>query len=137
MREQSFNSAEVTEREHAEWLSAKLGDGGRCRLYVGELGGEPAGQARVDRSGDRVGEISVSLDARARGRGVGTALITQASRRGAAELGLEEILARIKPGNAGSLRAFAKAGYRYAAESAEEVVLRWRGGAQGSAGRRD
>lgn len=133
VRRQSFNSAEVTEREHIEWLNARLADDRRCRLYVAELDGEPAGQARVELSRDGAGEISVSLDAKSQGRGVGTALIVAASQRGADELGLEEIVARIKPTNARSLRAFAKAGYADAEETTEEVVLRWRSSAHRAA----
>lgn len=97
-------------------------------MFILEADGQPVAQARVETTSAGVGEISVSVDPGARGRGLGSEVIARATTQGAADLDLETILARIKPTNLASKRAFAAAGYaNTAADDAGEgvVVLRW------------
>lgn len=65
-------------------------------------------------------EISIALDPVARGRGLGTAAIRSASELVLNEGRVQTIVARIKIGNEGSLRAFRKAGYGESRSSAGE-----------------
>jgi len=99
------------------------------RLFIFESDGLPVGQARVDVTGAGIGEISISLDPSARGRGLGAELIGRATARAGQELGLKAVLARIKGTNVASRRAFVAAGYVDETATGEEdegiVVLRW------------
>ena len=123
-RRWSFSSARINVGEHERWLVATISDPDR-RLFIGECEGDPIGQARVDRLRRGVGEISVGLDPSFRGRGLGAALITLASDRGARELELEQIVARIKRGNDVSTRAFARAGYLPGSQTSDTVEFVW------------
>lgn len=111
VRSQSFTIEAVTRGEHVAWLERVLADQTR-RLFVCEVDGQPAGQARIDTVSQGAGEISVSLAPEVRGRGLGRQLIAIASRRAVQELALERIVARVKTGNRASLSAFRAAGYR-------------------------
>jgi RimJ/RimL family protein N-acetyltransferase len=123
-RRWSFSSDPIAPNEHERWLTATISDPERS-LYIGELEGNPIGQARIDRLHAGVGEISVGLDRAFRGRGLGAALIALASDRGARELGLERIVARIKRGNDASIHAFTRAGYLPGSEAPGAVELMW------------
>jgi RimJ/RimL family protein N-acetyltransferase len=124
-RTQFFDPREVERGAHEEWLQRKLAASRRARLFILEWNGTPIGQARIDATGEGCGEISVSLDTGARGKGFGVELIERATERAADELDLDAVDARIKATNEASRRSFAAAGY--APLSAEEglVVLRW------------
>src|SRR5581483_6913066 len=97
-RSQFFDPGEVDPGMHARWLAHKL-SGYDSRIYVAELDGQPVGQARVDRREGATGEISVSVDASARRRGIGRTLISGATARASAELGLATVVATVKNDN--------------------------------------
>lgn len=107
----SFSPEPIAWETHAGWFNSKLSDP-RCFLFVAENEeGAPVGQVRFDTdAGEAV--ISVSVDARARGGGVGGELIRLGSRAlfDSAPVGL--IHAYVKPDNRASVRAFEGAGYR-------------------------
>lgn len=128
-RAHSFDQREIDPPSHRTWLAAKLAAVHEARLFVLEQGEMPIGQARVDVVGHRLGEISVSVDPEYRGLGVGRTLIELATARGAQELRLDAIDARIRCTNTGSRRAFSAAGYephtRAHVGEADVVVLRW------------
>jgi RimJ/RimL family protein N-acetyltransferase len=128
-REQSFHSNEIDADAHEEWFERKLAAISTTSLFILEWNGKPIGQARIDATTDDRGEISVSLDATARGQGLGVELIERATARAAEDLDLVEVDARIKATNTASRRAFAAAGYaeQTALRDADEgvVVLRW------------
>lgn len=94
---------------HIGWLTSKLADDA-CRLSIVEVDGAPVGQVRVDGSGDEV-EISVGLDQSARGLRLGPAVIDAEVRRTFATTDATKILARIRPSNERSVRAFDDAGF--------------------------
>ncbi len=105
VRAASFNSEPIGADAHWIWLRDRLPAGG---FYVAlEYGVFPIGYARVERTG----ELSVSVDATKRGRGLGRALIAAAAERATEELELAEVWARVKTENEASLVAFAAAGF--------------------------
>lgn len=110
------DSAEVDAATHAKWF-ARVVWNERHVLLIGEVDGVPVGAVRYDRVKDHW-EVSVNVAPEARGRGMGTALL----RQGAAHVS-GRVVARIKPNNAASLRAFAYAGYVVESESVAEVVM--------------
>lgn len=125
---QSFDSSEVERAGHEQWLERKLAARSTTSFFILESDGRPIGQARIEATNDRCGEISVSLDAAARGQGLGVELIEHATQRAADELGLDAVDARIKPTNAVSRRAFAAAGYTEQSSQHDVegvVILRW------------
>jgi predicted dehydrogenase/RimJ/RimL family protein N-acetyltransferase len=69
-----------------------------------------------------VAEVHVMLAPPARGRGLGTAVLTQATARALAELSLGALRAHVRPHNEASLRAFAKAGFRLVGQDADGLV---------------
>jgi UDP-2,4-diacetamido-2,4,6-trideoxy-beta-L-altropyranose hydrolase len=109
----SFSPESIAWETHAGWFNSKLNDP-RCFLFVAENDeGEPVGQVRFDIDSSEA-VISVSVDARSRGGGVGGELIRLGSRAlfDAAPVAL--IHAYVKPDNRASVRAFEGAGYRRA-----------------------
>jgi UDP-2,4-diacetamido-2,4,6-trideoxy-beta-L-altropyranose hydrolase len=109
-REASFDSREIPFVEHERWLATKMADPA-FRILIGmDRSGNAIGYARFGRAGDHA-EISVALDARSRGRGLGSALIRAASERILADNWASRIVARVKSSNAASLAAFEAAGY--------------------------
>ncbi len=107
-RAASTNREPIGAVEHVKWLAKRLPAGG---FYIAEEGDIPVGTARVDRVELDIGEISFSVDAGYRGKGLGQALVGKAALRATKELGLHFVRARAKVGNEPSLRTLAAAGF--------------------------
>jgi UDP-2,4-diacetamido-2,4,6-trideoxy-beta-L-altropyranose hydrolase len=117
VRAVSFSSASIPWEDHQRWIARKLDDP-CCRLYIGmNSDGEPVGQVRFDIE-DALATLSVSLDARFRGRGYGAVLIREASRELFLTTDVEAIEAFVKPSNDSSLKVFPKAGFSAVGEYA-------------------
>lgn len=111
-RRHSFSSGAIEWREHRHWLQDKLHDP-LCRFYIVEHAGAPVGQVRFDlKSVDAAAVISISLDPKRRGEGLGTAAIRAGVARLRQDTDVAVIHAFIKQTNAASLRVFQKAGFR-------------------------
>lgn len=124
-RAASFSSQEIPWEAHARWYAERLGDPALRLLVVADAAsGEEAGYVRFAVHRDTA-EISVALGAAARGRGTGRAAIAGGSAWLFAEVpAVRRIVARIKPSNEASLRAFRAAGFvDTAAGDADAVVL--------------
>jgi UDP-2,4-diacetamido-2,4,6-trideoxy-beta-L-altropyranose hydrolase len=79
---------------------------------VENVAGNPIGYARFDDiDGERPPKISIIVDHSQRGRGVGTALISQASEKFFRETNHSSIVAQIRSGNIASEKAFRTAGF--------------------------
>lgn len=112
VRRRSFDSAPVPLDGHRSWLGRRI-DSPDSLVLIGSASdeGEPFGVVRFERiAGDRW-EIGVSLAAEARGTGLATPLLLAGLRRLAVERRGATVLARIKPDNAASIRAFTAAGF--------------------------
>lgn len=112
VRAVAFDSDPIPWPRHEEWFARKLADPD-CLLLIAEDEDGPAGQVRFDlRKGASEAEISVSLTATRRGRGLGSALIESGVRAAASRYPtLHRVHAYIRPGNEASVRAFIRAGF--------------------------
>jgi RimJ/RimL family protein N-acetyltransferase len=104
--------ARVPRRDHEGWLSLKLADRA-CRIYIVEERGRPVGQLRVERIAPRAAEVSLSVDAASRGRGIGSEILKRAATAARRELRATKLLAHVRPENVASAIAFLKAGFRF------------------------
>lgn len=104
-RSASVQRAVVTAAEHARWFQQKLADP-RCQILIGFVDGVPVGQVRFDLS-DGEATIAIVVAPAERGRGHGASLL----REGCRAVSASRFVARIRPENTASLRAFAKAGF--------------------------
>jgi UDP-2,4-diacetamido-2,4,6-trideoxy-beta-L-altropyranose hydrolase len=112
----SFRQEEVDRDEHRRWLETKLLAPDRARIWILMEDGVPVGQVRYDRNGESA-DISVSIDDRFRGRGLGTAILRMSAPRACRDLGVSELRGMVKLDNAASMAAFVRAGFRRGADS--------------------
>ena len=110
VRANSFTTAPIPWDEHARWWLGKLAaeDSRIWLLYEGE---RPVGQIRYARDGTGTAEVSFSVAADARGRGLGTALLRLTAPLARRELGVTDLIGLVKVENEPSQRAFDQAGY--------------------------
>jgi RimJ/RimL family protein N-acetyltransferase len=128
-RGQSGDTSELSLEPHRAWLADRLARVDDVRIFIAEVDGVPVAQLRVERDQGRRGVVSVSVDRRARGRGVGTRAIEAGTARASQDLELDEVVALIRIGNDASRRAFERAGYRRdgeAVDAAGMMLFRWR-----------
>lgn len=109
VRARSVDTADIPWESHAVWYERKLVDP-RAVLFVGTVGGTPAGICRFDVI-EREAVVGVALGSAFRGRGLGQWLIASATAELFRLQPVERVRAAIRPDNVGSLRAFAAAGY--------------------------
>ena len=108
--------------DHVSWLERALAAPDRTLLVI-EHAGEPVGTVRFDRTSDEA-EISVTVAAEARGRGLGRRLIAEACElQLAAWPRLERIVAAVRRENRRSAAAFERAGFRLMASDDEADPL--------------
>lgn len=107
VRRMSRRQARIAPDAHRAWFAGRFADP-TCRIWIAEEDGAPAGQVRLDRSGNAA-EIDISVAAERRGRGIGLYLLT------APELvdwpGLERLDAWVRYDNDASLALFRRAGF--------------------------
>ena len=117
VRAVSFTSDPIPWEQHLAWFHRKLADA-NTRLWIAGASetGAPLGQVRFDLDGSTA-TISVSLDAARRGKNLGALLIWSACQKLFRESAVETVHALIKPDNAASVRAFAKAGFEPAGQT--------------------
>jgi UDP-2,4-diacetamido-2,4,6-trideoxy-beta-L-altropyranose hydrolase len=119
-RAASFESAEIPWDTHVRWFGDALRREDR-RILVVEADGEPAGTMRLDIASAEA-TVSIHLAREWRGRGVGTRALAALADLAFGELGIDRLLASVKPDNYASLAAFAHAGFTRV-ESGSVVVL--------------
>ncbi len=112
VRMHSFDSDAIQWEFHLRWLEERLKSASPGRFWIVDYDSKPVGQVRIDCSSAEEGTISISLDVKARGHGLGVAVIALASREAIRQLALPRLVAMIKSSNQQSLAAFAAAGYR-------------------------
>jgi UDP-2,4-diacetamido-2,4,6-trideoxy-beta-L-altropyranose hydrolase len=102
-------TAVPTQAEHARWLANVFDDDDRLLLIV-SADGAPAGMVRLDRAAEDTAsfEISIAIDVRFHGQGIGSAALVLVRRMVPAV----DLIATVLPENSASLALFAAAGYR-------------------------
>jgi len=107
---------------HRTWYRAALADPSRILLMI-ELAGQPVGVLRYDIR-DAVAAVSVYLDPRRMGQGIGAAALRAGSRWiHARRPEVTTLVAEIADGNARSAGAFVKAGYLARSNNIYEETL--------------
>jgi len=111
VRARSFDSDPITFAEHRRWLARKLADP-RCIFFIAlNRSNVPIGQVRYDLD-DESAVVSVSVDSRIRGHGLGAEIIRRSAEKIFSQTEVHTLNAFIKQGNEASVRAFEKSGYR-------------------------
>ena len=106
---------EIPWEDHERWYAASLASESR-HLRIVESDGTPAGLVRLDRTeDDEAVEIGVNLAPARRGRGLAVPVLLAALAE-ARTLGFTRVVARIRPDNLRSIRAFERAGFAFARE---------------------
>jgi RimJ/RimL family protein N-acetyltransferase len=109
-RRQSRSTARVPAAAHERWLAATLADP-EIRLFVArDASGREVGSARLDYRGQGAAELSLTVAPDRRGEGLAAGIIAALAAE-ADRLGWHTHVARIKKGNAASLKAFERAGF--------------------------
>lgn len=113
VRSVSFDENLIPFERHQGWLDRRLQDPNTILWIWEKSSGEPVGQVRFELTEENpaIALISIIVDQSRRGRGLGTALIVAASDRLLESNIATRIVARIKPGNAPSEKAFRAAGF--------------------------
>ena len=109
VRQASFNRSPITWSEHCEWFDRTRREP-LCGFYVMEIGGALAGQIRF-RSEGTLATVSISIDPRHRGKGVGASLYHQALAAFRARHPVSEVVAKIRKENTGSAAFFSGLGF--------------------------
>lgn len=113
----------VDETDHLAWFARRLADPG-TKLWIGELDGAPVGMVRIDvRSGE--GTVSVAVDPDRRGEGIGTRLLGAMITNLAGDCQVTSLIARIRPDNLASIKAFERNGFAATADDGDMRVYRW------------
>jgi len=108
-REMSADRGDINPDEHAQWLARSLDSKAR-RLFVVVSGGTTLGTVRLDERSHGEWEISLTVAAEHRGKGLAADFL-RAAEQNAREMGVVRLVARIRTENERSLRAFRRAGY--------------------------
>ena len=122
VRAASRDSDPIPLDDHKRWFESRLQDSDVVILIVSDEGGIAIGYVRFEIEADEA-EISIALGPESRGLGLGTAAIRSASDLLMNTGRVRTIVALIKPGNKGSVRAFSHAGYDVADGSSDGTDL--------------
>lgn len=97
--------------DHWKWF-AEVMKNPSSRIYIAEESSESltVGTGRIDVGKKAVATLSLTVDARHRGRGFGAQIVWLLAKR-AKELGAETLQAKVRHANRSSLRAFAENGF--------------------------
>lgn len=110
VRKNSYVQQTITFEEHVAWFTKKL-NAGICKFYLFLMNGEPAGQVRIDRSGNET-VIGVSVSEAHRGKGLACEMIRSASDHYLKTFREDTIFAYIKEENKASFKSFVQAGFQ-------------------------
>jgi UDP-2,4-diacetamido-2,4,6-trideoxy-beta-L-altropyranose hydrolase len=110
-RAASFSAAPIPWTEHVQWFERKLAARDSHLFVSTDPSGALVGVARFDVIEAKTAVISITLDCRWRGKGLGSLLIWMACRKLFSEGAVERVQAWIKPENRASLAAFERAGF--------------------------
>jgi RimJ/RimL family protein N-acetyltransferase len=110
VRATAFHPEPIPWERHVQWFTARRGDSG-CRMHIiTDEAGSPLGQLRIDVHGESA-EVHLSVAAPHRGQGIGAAALREACALMSTLAPAAIVVARVRPENAASLRAFEKVGF--------------------------
>jgi RimJ/RimL family protein N-acetyltransferase len=128
-RAASFQREPIAYDDHVKWLETKLGDRNVFVLIAIGEGEAEIGYVRLDLHGDAA-EVNLSLEPAYRGRGLGASAIRAATEYAVNRLKIGRMIARVRPENTASMRAFRAAGFMATEagriRSTESIELEWR-----------
>ena len=113
VRNRSLSTESIPLEDHARWFDRKLASPD-TRMWVLDLAGLIAAQIRYDLVEPDVAEISFSVAAPLRGRGLGTKLLDATRAPASEQLGATRLRAIVRRENAASMQIFEKAGFQLA-----------------------
>ncbi|HEY5521536.1 MAG TPA: UDP-2,4-diacetamido-2,4,6-trideoxy-beta-L-altropyranose hydrolase [Candidatus Limnocylindrales bacterium] len=116
----STSTAPIPIEDHLEWLRGNLADP-RVDLVIAMSGLGPVGILRLAPGWRGELEVSINVDPQHRG-GIGTLMLGAAVERWGRRFPGRVLVARIKPGNVASERAFARTGFQRVGEYGETFV---------------
>lgn len=109
-RANSYCSDPITPEEHMAWMERSLADPG-VRLYMMEVGGEPAGHIKLYIEGGEA-EIGYCIGPEWRGRGLAKAIVALVTIEAAERLPeVRTLVGWVKESNPASRKAFLRTGY--------------------------
>jgi RimJ/RimL family protein N-acetyltransferase len=108
----AFSSDHIAWDHHTRWFAEKLRDPACLFLIAEDADDVPVGQLRADLAGGEA-ELTVNVDPRCRGRGLGSAVIREGVGVLFSELPVDVAVALVRTENARSIRAFEKAGFAH------------------------
>ena len=118
VRKNSFSSQRISYEEHCKWFTNMMKNE-RCKQWILQEDKQPVGQIRVMIKDDAA-EIGYSVCAERRGEGFGKLMLELARRRVQTDLpNVKKLIARVKPENIASLKAFEDSGYKTMFEQLE------------------
>jgi RimJ/RimL family protein N-acetyltransferase len=112
-RRNSFNPEPIPWLTHEAWYLDRLSSPD-CRLWVLEVGAEPIGQIRYDRTEPDAAQISFSIAPSFRHRNLGAKLLCLSTDLAGRELGVKYVQGVTFEDNVASVKAFKKAGFELA-----------------------
>ena len=110
VRAASRESEPIPLDDHKRWFERRLQESDVMILIVSGEDGIDIGYVRFEIEAEEA-EISIALDPKSRGKGLGAAAIRSASDTLINTGRVRTIVALIKPGNEASVRVFSKSGY--------------------------
>lgn len=121
-RSMSITSDEVPPEQHRAYISRSLDARDRW-LFVAEHDGRPVGTGRLDREAPGTLEVSITVAPSERGKGHAVAIL-RALEAEAQRMRELQLVARLRPENVVSRRAFEAAGYQsFVRDDSAEVAL--------------
>lgn len=124
-RASSFNSKPISWSGHLDWYHQKLKDPATLIWMAVKFSGLPVGVVRFEKVTRPHARISIFLKPSERGKGWGSLVIRQASRRALKRGFAQAIIGEIKKGNRASIKAFESAGFRLSARKANVLVYKF------------
>lgn len=97
--------------EHLGWLENRVSSS-ECGIWIATFAGAPIGQVRAEIGADDQLYVSIYIDAPARGKGHGTAMLAALATESVARWPGASLVARVRNGNVSSRKLFETAGYR-------------------------
>ncbi len=108
----SFSDDPISASEHRTWIQSKIGKNDSAAWIAQDDFGLPVGLIRFEIDKNRSTSVEVLIAPSRRGSGLGTILLSRASRLAFQKFPIDRIVAMINPINTACEKAFRKVGYQ-------------------------